>query len=408
MDSAKSQRDGHWRIAGGNQQRTGYRPTENLRKDGCDELWRCQIPKANQRMLVADDSYLYHRNNTQPRTVIAIDKSSGTKTWEYTLSSSSYDSGVTTTPLSIGTTIVFREPHSSGGYSLLGLNQSNGVKQWEYTVNTENVENHAGPLVNQATVVYDAGPGGTVTAINIESGETLWSENISTKQWVYKTVIHNEYLYIGYRNNELHCIDCNTGEQAWSAHCSEPIRSLSAHSGIVIAGCGSGHNNHKVIGYDAETGESMWTVSVAGTPSTQMAVDEELVYIGTNAGTTHAIDMHGEEWWTFRSDEMGSSGWISKKLLPGYRTYGVSGPPTVAGDVVLFGSDDGNMYALDAKSGELSWKHHVCICDKPRGGIRCQPVVDDGVIYTVEFASTKNEYKRGYVHALDASKQHSA
>lgn len=402
MDFPESQSDENWRIVGGDQQRTGYRQAENLRKDGCKELWRCKIPKAPQRQLVADDSNLYLRNNARPRTVIAIDKSSGAKAWEYTLSSD-IELLVTTTPLSIDTTVVLREPRPSSGYSLLGLKQDNGMKQWQYTIKTDGVTNSPGPLVNRGAVVYDASADGTVTALNTESGETLWTTDLSTQTHVNATVVYDENLYIGNKNKEIHCIDCDTGEQRWSNNSSGRVRALSADNGLVIANCTRGDPNNEVAGYDAETGETVWTATVDGCPSLEMAVDDELVYIGTNAGTTHAIDLQGEEYWKFRSDEIGSPGWISKKMLPGYNLYGVTGAPTIAGDVVLFGSDDGNLYALDAKDGDLLWKHPVSVCDQPRGGIRCQPVVDDGVIYTVEFSGTKDEHKHGFVHAIDAS-----
>src|SRR6476660_8559368 len=47
----------------------------------------------------------------------------------------------------------------------------------------------------------------------------------------------------------------------------------------------------------------------------------------------------------------------------------------VNGDVVYVGSDDGNLYALDASTGRERWRYRT------GNGIRSSPTVADGIVY---------------------------
>ena len=53
------------------------------------------------------------------------------------------------------------------------------------------------------------------------------------------------------------------------------------------------------------------------------------------------------------------------------------GSVTVAGDVVYAGSDDGNLYAVDAETGETLWKWLT------GGPVRAATAVIDHVVYAV-------------------------
>ena len=49
--------------------------------------------------------------------------------------------------------------------------------------------------------------------------------------------------------------------------------------------------------------------------------------------------------------------------------------PTVANGVVYVGSNDDNVYALDAASGTKKWIYHT------GSFVECSPAVADGVVY---------------------------
>ena len=55
--------------------------------------------------------------------------------------------------------------------------------------------------------------------------------------------------------------------------------------------------------------------------------------------------------------------------------YGVESSPAVANGVVYVGSYDGNVYALNAKTGALLWSYTT------GNGVRSSPAVANGVVY---------------------------
>jgi outer membrane protein assembly factor BamB len=63
--------------------------------------------------------------------------------------------------------------------------------------------------------------------------------------------------------------------------------------------------------------------------------------------------------------------------------------PAVAGGAVYFGSNDGNLYAVDAASGKLRWKFDA------HGQVKSSPAVADGVVYAVSLD--------GSLYAVDAA-----
>ena len=65
----------------------------------------------------------------------------------------------------------------------------------------------------------------------------------------------------------------------------------------------------------------------------------------------------------------------------------VSSSPVITDGIVYFGSADGYLYALDAKSGKLKWRF------KTEGEVYSSPAVADGTVY---FGSADN-----YLYALE-------
>lgn len=66
----------------------------------------------------------------------------------------------------------------------------------------------------------------------------------------------------------------------------------------------------------------------------------------------------------------------------------VVGSPIIQENVVYFGSDDGNVYAVDAESGRQLWKTTT------RGPVPCTPAIANGVLYIGSYD--------GKFYALDA------
>lgn len=101
-----------------------------------------------------------------------------------------------------------------------------------------------------------------------------------------------------------------------------------------------------------------WAFQTKGYVESSPAVVDGIIYIGSDDGNVYAIDAHsGKKKWAFPT---GGS---------------VVSSPVVVNGIVYVGSDDGNVYAIDAGSGQQKWIF-------PTGNpVSSSPAVADGLVY---------------------------
>jgi outer membrane protein assembly factor BamB len=182
--------------------------------------------------------------------------------------------------------------------------------------------------------------------------------------WTFKTAgaiwgsaaIRDGVVYIGSNDKNLYAVDAKTGAQKWKFTTAGEVRSTAAFSeGNVIFSSDDG-NLYSVA---ASTGKETWHIDIhnkltrlpLNDPAINSTFDFDfltsspvvsggLVYVGSSNGDVQAIDV-----------KTGSIEWLFKT---GDR---VRATPAVAGGIVYIGSWDGYMYALKADTGELVWKY---------------------------------------------------
>lgn len=114
-----------------------------------------------------------------------------------------------------------------------------------------------------------------------------------------------------------------------------------------------------------------WHYSTSSAIFSNPVVANGIIYVSTDSGNLYALDaLSGDKKWTYTA---GGS---------------VRSSPIVADGVVYMGSDDGNLYAIDALSGHKKWAY------KTGAAIRSTPVVANGLVYV----GTDDRH----VYALDA------
>jgi outer membrane protein assembly factor BamB len=107
-----------------------------------------------------------------------------------------------------------------------------------------------------------------------------------------------------------------------------------------------------------------WKFKTGGNVESSPAVVGDTVYIGSNDGNIYALNAtDGNQQWTFHTDGA------------------VRSSPVVTDDSVYVGSDDGHLYALDCDSGQKRWS--AKLVDHHGGSYRIDssPVVSDGTVY---------------------------
>ncbi len=132
-------------------------------------------------------------------------------------------------------------------------------------------------------------------------------------------------------------------------------------------------------------GTLKWTFNTGGPIHSSPAVVDGVVYFGSQDGNIYAVDGEtGEQLWVFKTGSF------------------VDSSTAVVDGVVYCGSNDCNLYALDAKTGKKLWSFPV------KYAVRSSPAVADGVVYFGCYdynvyavdAATGSEIWHGYTEGL--------
>ena len=156
-----------------------------------------------------------------------------------------------------------------------------------------------------------------------------------------------------------------------------------------------GGDDGNVYALDSETGRQIWKTKTRGPVSATPAVVNGMLYVGSYDGNFYALNADtGALKWKFAT---GGERRFEAKGLHGMqpKNQTIADPfdiflssPVVIDGAVYFGSGDGNVYALDANSGELRWKF------KTGDVVHASPAFADGVVFVGSWDS--------YFYAIDA------
>ncbi len=159
---------------------------------------------------------------------------------------------------------------------------------------------------------------------------------------------------------------------------SSPI----VQDGIVYIGSEDGF----LYAIKEETGKTHWKFKTGGAVHSSPAIFKNTVYIGSFDGHYYAIDTKtGHLKWKFKTGGEHWSGEVSflgmkpvDRYMDDLWDFFLSSPvvnPDEKKPSVFFGSSDGNVYALNANTGQLKWKFET------KGSIHCSPILYKNTLY---------------------------
>lgn len=205
--------------------------------------------------------------------------------------------------------------------------------------------------------VFAASRQGQVAAFDQASGERSWRKNFAQR---------DDSGYTGWLTS------------MWSDGISAKIAGgLSVAYETLFFGTEHGD----VYALDVNTGETKWSVKVAGEVLAAPAIDEGVVVVNTGSGLLFALDASsGEQLWQYESD------------VPALSLRGISGPAASNGGAIV-GTASGKLAVNIIDSGQTVWEQ---VISAPSGAteldrivdIDSQPLVLDGVIYVISFDGT--------------------
>ncbi len=146
----------------------------------------------------------------------------------------------------------------------------------------------------------------------------------------------------------------------WAFDAGSPILSSPVIAdGVVYIGSLSGH----IHAIDQQTGQEKWKFKSSRSIASSPAIADRTLYFVSGAGSLVALDVaSGEPQWVYaieyerKFEARGLHGYppAMQTIADAWDVFTSS--PAVANGKVFFGSGDGNIYAVDAKSGLLQWK----------------------------------------------------
>ena len=169
-----------------------------------------------------------------------------------------------------------------------------------------------------------------------------------------------------------------TGAQIWSS----PVFA----DGAIYFGSDDG----TLYSLDIDPLMPRWRVTTGGRIRTTPAVADGRVYFASDDGFLYCVDvMDGRQHWRF---DLASAG-IPRVLPSPYPPHDydfLSSAPVVVGDLVLIGSADGHLYAVDAATGKKKWQFRTS------ARVRSTPVVAHDTVFVGSWD--------GFIYALDLTK----
>lgn len=159
---------------------------------------------------------------------------------------------------------------------------------------------------------------------------------------------------------------------------SSPI----AKNGIVYMGS----EDRFLYAIEEKSGTAKWKFKTNGAIHSSPSILDNIIYFGSFDGNYYAVNTKdGKLIWKFKT---GGEHWIGENGRWGMKpetqymddlwSFYISSPVVYKNGksaLVLFGSSDGNVYSLDAKTGNLKWKF------KTNGPVHGTPVIDKNKIY---------------------------
>ncbi|MHB8902387.1 MAG: outer membrane protein assembly factor BamB family protein [Thermoguttaceae bacterium] len=262
--------------------------------------------------------------------------------------------------------------------NLYALELGSGKKLWAFT--TE-LGFSASPSVHGG-LVYVGDVDGRFHCVGADDGRERWHFD-SEAEINSSANFYRDKVLFGSQDGILYCLDGASGQLAWKFESQDQIRCFPTivENRAFVAGCdGSLH----VV--DLDEGKEIGSVAIDSPTGSTPAVLGDLLFVGTEGSTFFAIDWNKPAVvWHYTAEQ---------RQMP-FRSSAA-----VTEKVVLVGSLDKNVHALDPRSGKPLWIFST------RGKIEGSPVIvgkrafigsGDGRLYALEIETGREvwQYETG-------------
>lgn len=264
-------------------------------KPNPNAAWVTALRSEVQSRLVREGDALFV--TTMSGDVVSIDPGDGKVRWSYKAGDSIFS-----TPHVEGQTVYV----GSADHQVHAVNRADGVGKWKYKTEGAVL---AGASVARGVVCIGSADT-TIYGLDAATGSLRWKVQ-GGNLYQSKAATDGTHFFVGGWDNYFRCIDAETGREVWKLFLGREQKMLPQFSAFAPA-----------------------------IASPAVSTDHGLVYVSTNDGILHAIDIaSGKETWR-----------IDRKKM------GYSSPLYHGGVVYCCLSEESKVFAADAKTGEIKWE----------------------------------------------------
>lgn len=227
---------------------------------------------------------------------------------------------------------------------LLCLSLKDGQEVWKYQSLPNAKPNELppafmAPIAASNSMVFAGDQEGTMHAIDRATGKAVWSYD-DGGEFVGGPNLYQDRVIFGSHKGKLTCVDQATGKTVhWVYDTEGPINGTPTIAGHYTFSTNCQAPVLKVV--DIETGQEAKSVPIEGRLIASAAFRDGILYFGTEIGEVYALDWNkGELVWSYSNPD---------------REQQIDSSPAVTADLVVIGHGDKNLHAIDRKTGHGKW-----------------------------------------------------
>ena len=242
-------------------------------------------------------------------------------------------------------------------------------------------------LFNGEEDVVKMSPLPTVT--NQFNPSTAWSTSVGSGIGDFHSNLHpaldSGVVYAADRRGTVKAVSASDGKEVWSVNLAEKSGWFSSSPALLSGGVtvSGGHvyvgsEKAKVYALNTNDGSQAWKTNVAGEALSRPVVSDGLVLIHTSNGQLQALnESDGAVKWTVNLD------------MPSLSLRGESAPATAYGAAIV-GGDNGRVSAVLMQQGQMIWQQRISQATGPTeidrlSDVDTTPVIVNGVVYALAY-----------------------
>ncbi|WP_435945838.1 outer membrane protein assembly factor BamB [Dryocola sp. BD586] len=220
--------------------------------------------------------------------------------------------------------------------------------------------------------------------------EKVWSTSVGSGIGDFYSNLHPAWqdsaVYAADRRGTVKAVNADDGKEIWSVDLSEKTGFFSSNrpallsGGVTVSGAHVyvGSEKAQVFALNTSDGSIAWQTKAAGEVLSRPVVSDGLVLVHTSNGQLQAMN-----------ETDGAVAWTVNLDIPALSLRGESAPSTAFGAAIV-GGDNGRVSAVLMKQGQLIWQQRISQATGATeidrlSDVDTTPVIVNGVVYALAY-----------------------